>query len=133
MAKQKKNSKKRRVRIKRVINHPNYFESNKEYPRHDIALLETIDELYNGYSSAAPACLPQTARTMGETEQIMNAAHGLDCFVAGYGQIAEKGPASSFLKSLKVTIFPDQYCASVNRVSTILISDWLTDLICLVV
>ena len=133
MAKQKKNSKKRRVRIKRVINHPNYFESSKEYPRHDIALLETIDELYNGYSSAAPACLPQTARTMGETEQIMNAAHGLDCFVAGYGQIAEKGPASSFLKSLKVTIFPDQYCASVNRVSTILISDWLTDLICLVV
>ena len=70
---------------------------------------------------------------MGETEQIMNAAHGLDCFVAGYGQIAEKGPASSFLRSLKVTIFPDQYCASVNRVSNILISDWLSDRICLVV
>ena len=63
----------------------------------------------------------------------MNAAHGLDCFVAGYGQIAEKGPASSFLKSLKVIIFPDQYCASVNRVSNKLISDWLTNRICLVV
>ena len=97
----KKILKKRRVRIKRVINHPNYFESNKEYPRHDIALLETIDELYNGYSSAVPACLPQTARTMGETEQIMEAARGLDCFVAGYGQIAEKGPASSFLKDIR--------------------------------
>ena len=97
----KVNAKKRRVRIKRVINHPNYFESNKEYPRHDIALLETIDELYNSYSSAAPACLPQTARTMGETEQIMDSARGLDCFVAGYGQIAEKGPASSFLKDTR--------------------------------
>ena len=97
----KENAKKRRVRIKRVINHPNYFESNKEYPRHDIALLETIDELYNSYSSAAPACLPQIARTMGETEQIMDSARGLDCFVAGYGQIAEKGPASSFLKDTR--------------------------------
>ena len=97
----RKNSEKRRVRIKRVINHPNYFESNKKYPRHDIALLETVDELYNSYSSAAPACLPQTARTMGETEQIMDSARGLDCFVAGYGQIAEKGPASSFLKGTR--------------------------------
>ena len=38
---------------------------------------------------------------MGETEQIMNAVRGLDCFVAGYGQIAEKGPASSFLKDTR--------------------------------
>ena len=78
-----------------------FWDVTKKYPRHDIALLETVDELYNAYSSAAPACLPQTARTMSETEQIMDSARGLDCFVAGYGQIAEKGPASSFLKDTR--------------------------------
>ncbi|NXC43723.1 TMPSC protease, partial [Penelope pileata] len=100
--------------ITRISVHPKF---NKETFENDIALFKLHSAVY--YSDyIQPICLPSTHLYLyidNETE----------CFISGWGRIAEKGKTSAVLQEAQVAIIPSSVCNGSNAYRGLLKSNML--------